>query len=203
MRGQNGGGTIAGAGQYFSDDVTGSGLDNADRGFRQASTCGFDAEFAGDDPLEAQTEAALDERDSPMPVPDEKPHALACRGFVIEIDPMGTGMAIRPAKRDVTDAAFAQICEPRIERHRPCYDQRVRDPAGNDPLQVRHRILIGPAQQDDEIQFVRAERPSRAFQHPKHPAVGILARSDGRKEGGHHSGRALAQAPTRLVRHIS
>ncbi len=156
-----------------------------------------------DHALEAQFAGAPDERDASMSVAKEHPDALARRRFVVEIDPVRAGAAFRPPERDMADVAFPEIREPRVVGNRPGQDQRVRDSAGHDPLEIRHRILIGPAQEDDQVEVVRPQTPPRSLEKAEHPAVGILAWSRRRQKRGDHSGRAFPKAPPGLVGNVA
>ena len=99
--------------------------------------------------------------------------------------------------------AGLEVGEARVARGGLADDDRVGDAALDDALQVLEWILVGSAEQHDQVEGVPAQRAPRALEHGEEPRVGAWREAAGRNYCGDDSGAAAAEAAAGLVWHVA
>ena len=182
-------------------EVPGVGADQPHGVARQAEANGLAGEGLEDERLVVQQLGVADEGEAAVAVADEEAGSLRSHGFDVEIDEGIVLHAGTAAEGDVLDAGGLKVGEARIAGRRLADDDRIGDPALDDALEAFERILLRPAEQQDEVEVVRAQRAPHALEHGEEARVG--ARGAGRDHRGDHAGAAAAQAAARLVRNVA
>lgn len=144
------------------------------------------------------------DRDTAMSTGDETVDRDLSHSLEIEIQPGPPDIREASAKGNEGDVAFGQILDARIVPLRGREDQAVGETARNDAAQVIALILLGRAEQGDEVELMLGEDRLHAVEDTHEEGVALA--SDLRA-GLHHEandvGGALPQAAARLVRHIA
>ena len=155
------------------------------------------------DDLVVQRLASDRQREAPVAVADEDAGGLGGHRLDVEVDVGIVLEAGAAPEGDIFDARRLEVGEPRVARGGLADDDRVGDAALDDALQVLERILVGPAEQHDQVEGMPAQRAARALQHGEQARIGAGREAAGRNHRGDDPGAAAAQAAPGLVRHIA
>ncbi len=133
----------------------------------------------------------------------ENPRGFERHRLEVEVD---EGIVVEPCaapEGDVVDAGGLEIGEPRVERGRLADDHGVGDPPLHDALQVLQGVLVGAAEEDDEVERLATQGAPDTLEDREEPGVGVGGERAGRDHGRDDAGAAAAQAAAGLVRDVA
>ena len=143
------------------------------------------------------------DRQAAMPVAHEGANGLRGGRFDVEIDER---IALEPgaaAEGHELDALGLHPCQARVVGGSLADDDRIGDSPLHDALQVAERVLVGAAEQHDQVERAPLKRSPRPLQNGEEPRVGLRCDVMARDHRGGDAGAAAAQAAARLVGHVA